>query len=152
VPGDPAFRRLLYYLLASTRGGFNRVPILRYLKANPVNGNKLSIALKLDDKTVQHHIKILQQNQLIISSQKDFDGEVYFVSSYLEAEYLFLEEIWAQVVKSSKETPVADSSRRTRVSFFSIITAGKLPQIGRSSLCFSFSKSFSGIGLFSSLS
>ena len=35
-----------------------------------MNANKLSTDLKLDYKTVQHHIKILEQNGLIVSSQK----------------------------------------------------------------------------------
>lgn len=104
MPGDPAFRRLLYYLLAGTRGALNRLLILRYLKATPVNANKLSTDLKLDYKTVQHHIKILEQNGLIVSSQKGSYGAIYFLSPYMEAEYSILEEIWAKVDKTSKET------------------------------------------------
>jgi DNA-binding transcriptional ArsR family regulator len=104
VSGDPAFRRLLFYLLAGTRGALNRLIILRYLKETPVNANKLATELKLDYKTVQHHIKILEQNGLIVSSQKGAYGAVYFVSPYLEAEYSILEEIWAKVDKTAKET------------------------------------------------
>jgi len=104
MPGDPAFRRLLFYLLAGTRGAFNRLLILRYLRQNPVNANKLATDLKLDYKTVQHHIKILEQNGLIVSSQKGSYGAVYFISPYMEAEYSILEEIWAKVDKTSKET------------------------------------------------
>jgi DNA-binding transcriptional ArsR family regulator len=101
VPGDPAFRRLLYYLLAGTRGAFNRLLILRYLKATPVNANQLSTELKLDYKTVQHHIRILEQNGLIVSSQKGNYGAVYFISPYMEAEFAILDEIWAKVDKRS---------------------------------------------------
>jgi DNA-binding transcriptional ArsR family regulator len=104
VPGDPAFRRLLFYLLAGTRGALNRLLILRYLKENPVNANKLATDLKLDYKTVQHHIKILEQNGLIVASQKGSYGAVYFISPYMEAEYAILEEIWAKVDKKSQET------------------------------------------------
>ncbi len=104
MPGDPAFRRLLFYLLAGTRGALNRLLILRYLKENPVNANKLATDLKLDYKTVQHHIKILEQNGLIVSSQKGSYGAVYFISPYMEAEYAILEEIWAKVEKKSQET------------------------------------------------
>jgi DNA-binding transcriptional ArsR family regulator len=101
VPGDPAFRRLLYYLLAGTRGALNRLLILRYLKQNPVNANKLATELKLDYKTVQHHIKILEQNGLIVASQKGTYGAVYFVSPYMEVEFAILDEIWAKVDKRS---------------------------------------------------
>ena len=106
VPGDPAFRRLLYYLLASTRGAFNRMLILRYLRQTPVNANKLSTELKLDYKTVQHHLRILVQNGLIVPSQKGQYGAVYFISPYMEAEFSILDEIWAKVNKSSKESSV----------------------------------------------
>ncbi len=80
----------------------NRILILRYLKENPVNANKLSTELKLDYKTVQHHLKILEQNSLIVASQKGTYGAVYFVSPYMEAEFAILDEIWAKVDKRSK--------------------------------------------------
>ncbi len=102
MPGDPAFRRLLYYLLAGTRGALNRILILRYLKENPVNANKLAGEMKLDYKTVQHHLRILEQNGLIVPSQKGAYGAVYFISPYMEAEFSILDEIWAKVNKTSK--------------------------------------------------
>ncbi|MHB8701090.1 MAG: winged helix-turn-helix domain-containing protein [Nitrososphaerales archaeon] len=102
MPGDPAFRRLLYYLLAGTRGALNRVLILRYLKENPVNANKLSVDMKLDYKTIQHHLRVLEQNGLIVPSQKGVYGAVYFISPYMEAEYHILDEIWAKVNKTTK--------------------------------------------------
>ncbi len=104
MPGDPAYRRLLYYLLVSTRGAVNRILILRFLKESPVNANKLSQELKLDYKTIQHHLKVLEENGLVVSSQKGEYGAVYFISPYLEAEYFLLEEIWAKVNKPSEET------------------------------------------------
>ncbi len=100
---DPAFRRLLYYLLASTRGALNRILILRYLKENPVNANKLSTELNLDYKTIRHHIKVLEQNGLIVASQKDVYGALYFITPYMESQFSILEEIWAKVNKTSKE-------------------------------------------------
>jgi len=103
MPGDPAYRRLLFYLLASTRGALNRVLILRYLKESPVNANKLAQELKLDYKTIQHHLRVLEENGLIVPSQKGVYGAVYFISPYLESEYSVLEEIWAKVNKSSEE-------------------------------------------------
>jgi len=93
------FRRLLFYLLAGTRGGVNRITILRYLKETPTNANKLATDLKLDYKTIQHHIKVLEQNQLIVPSQKGAYGAVYFLSPYMEAEFSILDEIWAKVNK-----------------------------------------------------
>lgn len=102
MPSDPAFKRLLYFLLASTRGALNRIHILRYLKDNPVNANKLATELKLDYKTIQHHIRVLEQNGLIIASQKGVYGAVYFITPYMESEFSILDEIWAKVNKTSK--------------------------------------------------
>ena len=91
---------MLFYLLAGTRGGFNRVQILRVLKDNPTNANKLATQLRLDYKTIHHHLKVLEQNGLIAPFQKGAYGAVYFLSPYLESEYAILEEIWAKVNKT----------------------------------------------------
>jgi DNA-binding transcriptional ArsR family regulator len=98
---DPVYRRLVYFLLAGSRGGPNRIQILRYLKENPVNANKLSTDLKLDYKTIQHHLKVLEQHGLIVSSDKGAYGNIYFISQYFESQYSILEEIWAKVNKQN---------------------------------------------------
>jgi len=69
-----------------------------------VNANKLSQELKLDYKTIQHHLKVLEENGLIVPSQKGAYGAVFFISPYLESEYSVLEQIWAKVNKSSGGT------------------------------------------------
>ena len=61
-----------------------------------MNANKSKVELKVDYKTVWHHIMIWE-NQLITSSKKDTHGALYFLSPYMEAGYSFLEEILAQV-------------------------------------------------------
>jgi DNA-binding transcriptional ArsR family regulator len=100
---DPAYRRIVYFLLAGSRGGTNRILILRHLKENPVNANKLASDLKLDYKTILHHLKVLEQHGLIASSDKGAYGNVYFLSSYFESQYSILEEIWVKVDKRSEE-------------------------------------------------
>jgi predicted transcriptional regulator len=102
VNPDPAFRRLVFFLLAGSRGGFNRLRIIQYLKDNPSNANLISTELKLDYKTVRHHLKVLEQNSLIVESQKGAYGSSYFVSDYLQTQYAMVEEIWAKVNKSQK--------------------------------------------------
>jgi len=91
-------------LLTGTRGGLNRIQILKHLKENPVNANKLAVDLNLDYKTIQHHLKVLEQNGLIVSSNKGAYGNVYFLSPYFESQYAMLDEIWAKVNKSTKES------------------------------------------------
>ena len=58
---DPRFKRLLWYLIASTRGGVNRAKIINFLSESPSNANQLSNQLKLDYKTIIHHLDVLKK-------------------------------------------------------------------------------------------
>ena len=93
---DPAFKRVLMYLLVGTKGGFNRVQIIRALKDQPMNANKLGEKLKLDYKTIQHHLKILQENNILVTSSAGSYGAMYFLTPYVEKHIAVLEEIWAR--------------------------------------------------------
>ena len=75
--------RLLWFLFAGTRGGDNRIKILDLLIKNPLNINKISEELQLDYKTIQHHMRILEKNNLI-TRMGDKYGILYFISNYLE--------------------------------------------------------------------
>lgn len=75
--------------------------IIKYLKDNPSNANYISTQLRLDYKTVRHHLKVLEQNSLIVASQKGAYGSSYFLSDYFQAQYSIVDEIWAKVNKSA---------------------------------------------------
>jgi predicted transcriptional regulator len=80
---DPDIIRLLWFLFAGTRGGDNRIKILDLLIKNPSNINKISEELQLDYKTIQHHIRILEKNNLV-TKMGDKYGILYFISNYME--------------------------------------------------------------------
>lgn len=80
---DPDIIRLLWFLFAGTRGGDNRIKILDLLIKNPSNINKISEELKLDYKTIQHHIHVLEKNNLITKIGDKY-GVIYFISNYME--------------------------------------------------------------------
>ena len=80
---DPDIIRLLWFLFAGTRGGDNRIKILDLLINNPLNINQISEELQLDYKTIQHHMRILEKNN-IITRMGDKYGILYFISNYLE--------------------------------------------------------------------
>ena len=84
---DPDIIRLLWFLFAGTRGGDNRIKILDILIINPLNINKISEELQLDYKTIQHHMRILEKNNLI-TRMGDKYGILYFISNYLEKNIL----------------------------------------------------------------
>jgi len=81
---DPSVKRLLWFLFAGSRGGDNRIRIIDLLKEHPYNINQLAEALRLDYKVVQHHITVLEKNNIINKMGEKY-GILYFISNYLEA-------------------------------------------------------------------
>lgn len=81
---DPNAKRLLWYLFAGSKGGNNRIKIIDLLIERPYNINQLAEALGLDYKAIQHHITVLEKNNLITRLGEKY-GVLYFISNYLEA-------------------------------------------------------------------
>lgn len=80
---DPNVKRLLWYLFAGSRGGENRRRIIDMLKEQPRNTNQLSESLNLDYKAVQHHMSVLEKNNLVTKEGEKY-GVLYFISDFLE--------------------------------------------------------------------
>lgn len=83
---------VLWYVLASTRGGENRVRILRSLDEQPRNTNQLAEELDLDYTTVQHHLEVLEENNVVTNSGGDY-GTVYLPSEDCREYWETVEEI-----------------------------------------------------------
>jgi DNA-binding transcriptional ArsR family regulator len=81
---DPNAKRILWYIFAGTRGGGNRMKIIELLKDRPYNINQLAETLGLDYKAIQHHILVLERNNLVNRVGERY-GMLYFISNYLEA-------------------------------------------------------------------
>src|SRR3989338_4102225 len=95
---DPNFKRLIWYVFASTKGGPTRILIIELLKKRPYNINQLSKKLGMDYKTVLHHIKVLEENRMIIPNGKEY-GTIYFPSQYLEESSGIFKEIKEKLEK-----------------------------------------------------
>lgn len=93
---DPNAKRLFWYLFAGSRGGENRVKIIDILKERPSNINQLAQSLKLDYKAVQHHIIILEKNN-IVSRLGEKYGILYSISNYLEINIDVFKEIKSKI-------------------------------------------------------
>lgn len=93
---DPNAKRLLWYLFAGSRGGDNRMKIIDLLKERPYNINQLSESLKLDYKAIQHHISVLQKNNVITKMGEKY-GVLYFISNYFEANIEAFNEIKSKI-------------------------------------------------------
>jgi len=95
--GEKYLKRLLWYLFAGTRGGPSRTEIIRALQDRPSNANQLAQALNVDYKTVQHHVRILIENGLIVPSDKEAYGAVLFLTPKMEEGLAILSEIWSKI-------------------------------------------------------
>ena len=87
-----SLKYLLGWLFAGTRGGPTRARIVETIKETPQNANQLATLLRLDYKTVRHHLTVLEKNR-IISSVGDKYGATYFLSQVMEENYILFEEI-----------------------------------------------------------
>jgi hypothetical protein len=54
-----AMERVLWWLIAGTKGGVNRARMINALRDRPYNANQLSEVLALDYKTIRYHLKVL---------------------------------------------------------------------------------------------
>lgn len=98
---DPDARRLLWFLFAGSRGGDNRIKIIDCLKKRPYNINQLADALGVDYKLVQHHIGVLERNNMVTKAGEKY-AVLYFISNYLEANIEAFNEIQAAIEKQNK--------------------------------------------------
>ena len=96
-PGsETSWKRLLWYVLAGSRGGPNRGRIINLLRQEPYNVNRLSEALKVHYRVAEHHIRALEKNRLVSSAGERY-GKLYFLSPEMEAHLPIFDEIWHQI-------------------------------------------------------
>jgi DNA-binding transcriptional ArsR family regulator len=93
-----SLKYVLGWLIAGTRGGPTRAKIIEALKETPQNANQLATLLKMDYKTMRHHLEVLEKNK-IITSIGDRYGATYFLSQTMEENYGMFEEIMKKIGK-----------------------------------------------------
>lgn len=96
---DPTARRLLWYLFAGSKGGENRIKIISLLQDTPLNINRMAEVLDLDYKAVQHHMNVLEKNNLVTHVGEKY-GIMYFISNYLESNIDTFKEIKTKINNS----------------------------------------------------
>ena len=99
MANDPSSKRLLWFLFAGSRGGLNRLRIVNVLKETPLNANQLAKELGLDYKAIQHHIRVLEKNNIITKAGEKY-GVTYFISTFLEVNMESFDEIVQKLEKS----------------------------------------------------
>ena len=93
-----SLKYLLGWLIAGTRGGPTRAKIIIALRESPQNANQLATILKMDYKTMRHHLEVLEKNK-IITSMGDRYGATYFLSQMMEDNFSEFEEIMKKIGK-----------------------------------------------------
>ena len=88
---DKQTRKLLLYLFTSTRGGFSRLRIIMHLLDQPYNTHQLSKELDLDYKAIQHHMKVLEKNNMVSKIGEKY-GAIFHLSTFLEINIGALDE------------------------------------------------------------
>ncbi len=94
-----SLKRLLWWMLAGSSGGLNRGRIITLLRGRPYNAHQVARELRLDYKTVRHHIDVLLENQLL-TARGDGYGRMFFLSPMLETNFPLFEEIWGEIGKT----------------------------------------------------
>jgi len=95
----PEVKKLFWFIFAGTRGGANRIRIISYLRNIPSNTHQLAKQIGLDYKAVQHHLKNLEQNNLVTKVGSNY-GVTYFPSVLFEG----AEDVFDEIVEKLKKT------------------------------------------------
>ncbi len=96
----PETKRLFWFLFAATRGGANRIRIISHLRVMPTNTHRLAKEMGIDYKAVQHHLKNLEQNNLVTKVGSNY-GVTYFPSVLFEDGEALFDEIISKLNKVS---------------------------------------------------
>lgn len=84
--------RLFKLLFLSSRGGLTRSRIIGALSISPMNAHQISVRLGIDYKTVLHHLKVLEDNDIIIK-EGDGYGSTYRLSTFFNTQKEIYEEL-----------------------------------------------------------
>ncbi len=96
----PETKKLFWFVFVATRGGMNRIKIISHLRNIPSNTHQLAKAIGIDYKAVQHHLKNLEQNNLVTKVGNNY-GVTYFPSVLFEDGETLFDEIITKLNKVS---------------------------------------------------
>jgi DNA-binding transcriptional ArsR family regulator len=98
-----AFERLLWWLFAGSAGARTRAMVLAAVREEPRNAQQLSEALSLDYTTVRHHLKVMEQNRIIVTEGEAY-GRMYFVSEAMDTHWATLQAILQKARKRGRSS------------------------------------------------
>ena len=99
MTGDPYAKRLLWFVFTGSKGGLNRIRLISVIRKTPLNANQLAKELGLDYKAIQHHVNVLEKNNLITRVGEKY-GATFFISTFLEVNLETFDEIVTKLEQS----------------------------------------------------
>jgi predicted transcriptional regulator len=100
MPTDPYAKRLLWFVFMGSKGGLNRIRFISLIRNKPLNANQIAKEMNLDYKAVQHHVGVLEKNNMI-TRVGDKYGATFFISTFLEVNLDVFDEIVSKLEKST---------------------------------------------------
>jgi len=88
----PETKKLFWLLFAGSRGSDTRIRIMSGLRKRPRNTHQLSRELGIDYKGTQHHLKNLEENNLVKKIGNHY-GVTYYVSELFMHNEIAFDEI-----------------------------------------------------------
>ena len=89
-------KKVFWVLFLGSKGASSRIRIISELRNKPSNRHQLSTELGIDYKVIQHHLKILERDNLVKtigSKSKNKYGVIYCVSELFEHDENVFDEI-----------------------------------------------------------
>ncbi|MGB9124253.1 MAG: winged helix-turn-helix domain-containing protein [Nitrosotalea sp.] len=83
-----------------SKGGLNRIRFISLIRNKPLNANQIAKEMNLDYKAVQHHVGVLEKNNMI-TRVGDKYGATFFISTFLEVNLNVFDEIVSKLEKST---------------------------------------------------
>lgn len=95
-------RLIVRWLLEGSRGGKLRARILLLLKEKPMNPNQLAKELGVNYRTVIHHLRILQEHELVEKLGGNNYGAPYALTRLSEEIWEYIEEVVRRILGDKK--------------------------------------------------
>ncbi len=90
---NPETKKLFWFLFAGSVGAKNRIRIMSVLRKRPSNRNQLSTELSIEYKGIQHHMEVLEKNNLVKKTGHQYSMAYYVSELFMHNEIAFDEII-----------------------------------------------------------